>query len=89
MMGVRGAISLAPGDANRPASALDGNAISVVADQPCQTLARASDTRRWLESHSEHLAFRLYRYLLAGHFQAEPEDGLSQETTGDQGDSSP
>ena len=79
---------LGPGDAIWPVGALDGNASSVVADQPCQTLALASDTRRWLELHSEHLAFRLYRYLLAGRFQAEREDGLSQEATGNQGDSS-
>jgi len=36
--------------------------------------------RRWLEEHKERLALRLYRYLLAGHFQAEPDAG--QENSG-------
>ncbi|MCY4478819.1 MAG: hypothetical protein OXB97_02885 [Rhodospirillales bacterium] len=56
---------------------------------PCRSLPLPPDPRRWLESHREQLAFRLYRYLLTGHFQAEPEGGFSQEKTGDQGDSSP
>ena len=65
---------LGPGDAVWPAGALDSNARSVVADRPCRTLALAPDTRRWLESHQEQLAFRLYRYLLSRRFEAESED---------------
>lgn len=42
---------LEPGDAVWPAGALDGKASSVVADEPCRTLALTPDTRRWLETH--------------------------------------
>ena len=80
---------LGPGDAIWPAGALDANASSVVADQPCRTLALTPDTRRWLESHQEHLAFKLYRYLLARHFQAEPEDAPSLDEAGDREGSPP
>ena len=78
---------LVPGDAVWSAGEHDANASSVVAGRPCRATALTPDTRRWLESHPEHPAFRLYRYLLAGHFQAEPEDGLTRESAGDQGDS--
>ena len=70
---------IGPGDAVWPAGALEANASSMVADQRCRTLVLTPDTRRWLESHQEHLAFRLYRYLLARHFQAEPADPPSLE----------
>lgn len=71
---------LGPGDAIWSAGALEGSASSVVADEPCRSLTLPPDTRLWLESHREHLAFRLYRYLLAGHFQAEPAAGPGDST---------
>ena len=64
-----------PGDAIWPARTPDGAAASVIADETCRTVVLEPGTRRWLEKHRERLALRLYRYLLAGHFEAEPGDG--------------
>ena len=61
-----------PGDAIWPADPSDGKAAAVIADGPCQTLVLAPDARRWLEQHQERLALKLYRYLLARRFEAEP-----------------
>lgn len=38
------------------------------------------DARRWLEEHEKGLALTLYRYLLAGHLQAEPDAGHEDST---------
>ena len=32
-------------------------------------------SRRWLDEHEERLALKLYRYLLASRFRAEPAAG--------------
>ena len=63
-----------PGDAIWPAEPAGGKTTSVVADEPCRTLLLTPDARRWLEKREERLALDLYRYLLAGRFETEPED---------------
>ena len=60
-----------PGDAIWPASALDEQAASVVADRPCRTMVLTPAARGWLEQNEERLTLKLYRYLLAGRFQTE------------------
>ena len=62
----------APGDAIWPADPSDKNAPAVIADQSCQTMVLAPDARRWLVDNEEHLALKLYRYLLARRFEDEP-----------------
>ena len=61
-----------PGDAIWPADPSDEKANSVIADKPCRTMVLTPATRRWLDEHEERLALKLYRYLLAGRFRAEP-----------------
>ena len=60
-----------PGDAIWPASALDEQAASVVADRPCRTMVLTPAARGWRQQNEERLTLKLYRYLLAGRFQAE------------------
>ena len=64
-----------PGDAIWPVDPLKEHAPSVTADEPCETMALSPASRRWLEEHEEQSALRLYRYLLAERFGAEPETG--------------
>ena len=64
-----------PGDAIWPTDPSDETAASVIADDPCRTMVLAPDARRWLEEHEERLVLKLYRYLLAGRFRAEPGTG--------------
>ena len=61
-----------PGDAIWPVNPSDDNALTVTADGPCETMVLTSAARSWLEEHEERLALKLYRYLLAGHFDGEP-----------------
>ena len=61
-----------PGDAIWPAGPWDAKAPTVRADGPCETMVLTPAARRWLEEHEERLALKLYRYLLAGRFEAEP-----------------
>ena len=61
-----------PGDAIWLAGAPGEPATSVVADEACHAMVLTPAARRWLETSEEGLALKLYRYLLAGHFQAEP-----------------
>ena len=61
-----------PGDAVWPVDPSDEQAPGVSADGPCETMVLAPARRRWLEAHEEQLALRLYRYLLAARFEAEP-----------------
>ena len=61
-----------PGDAIWPVDPADEKAPSVSADRPCETMVLTPAARRWLEEHEERLAMKLYRYLLAGRFKAEP-----------------
>lgn len=42
------------------------------ADESCETMLLTPGTRNWLEEHEERLALKLYRYLLAGSFEAVP-----------------
>ena len=67
-----------PGDAIWLAGRPEARATSVVADEACRTMVLTPDARRWLETNEERLALKLYRYLLAGHFQAGPEVGRPQ-----------
>ncbi len=64
-----------PGDAIWPADPLDEKANSVIADQPCRTMVLTPAARCWLDEHEERLALKLYRYLLASRFRAEPAAG--------------
>ena len=61
-----------PGDAIWPVHPSDEKAPSVTADEPCETMVLTPAARRWLEEHEEQLALKLYRYLLARRFEAEP-----------------
>lgn len=70
---------VSPGDAVWSAGGPDGTTASVVADEPCQTAALAPESLDRLERHDAPLALELYRYLLAGHFGAEPEPGEPTE----------
>ncbi len=55
-----------PGDAVWPAGPEEGEILSVIADEPCRTMALTPSVLGWLEQQEERLALRLYRYLLAG-----------------------
>ena len=66
---------LSPGDAIGLARAPGERAIAVVADEACRTMVLTAAALHWLETNEERLALKLYRYLLAGQIQAEPEDG--------------
>ena len=68
-----------PGDAIWPTGGSDHKETAMVADEPCRTMELTPGARHKLETHEERLAFRLYRYLLAGRFQAGP--GAGQEHT--------
>ena len=59
-----------PGDAIWPMDALDENVVTVIADEPCRTMALTPDSRDWLETNRQGLVLKLYRYLLGGHFDA-------------------
>ncbi len=60
-----------PGDAIWPVDPSDEKAPTVSADEPCETMVLTPAARSWLEEHEEGLALNLYRYLLAGRFEAE------------------
>ena len=64
-----------PGDAIWPLDHSDENAPTVSADEPCETMVLTPAARRWLEEREGRLALKLYRYLLAGRFEAEPGAG--------------
>ena len=77
-----------PGDAVRPVDALKDRTVAVVADGPCRTTTLSAVSRDWLETHRPGLALKLYRYLLAGHFQAgssfwpqPPSESVGSENT--------
>ncbi len=61
-----------PGDAIWPVDPADETAPAVSADEPCETVVLTPEARSWLEEHEQRLALKLYRYLLAGQFKAEP-----------------
>ena len=63
-----------PGDAIWPGE-LDGNAASVVADEPCRTMVLTPAARRRLEDQDERLALTLYRFLLGNRLLALPKTG--------------
>jgi SulP family sulfate permease len=60
-----------PGDAIWPVDPSDENSPPVSADESCETMVLTPAARNWLEEHKEGLALKLYRYLLAGRFEAE------------------
>ena len=60
------------GDAIWP-GALDQQATSVVADEPCRTMILTPAARGRLEEQDERLALTLYRYLLGGRLLALPD----------------
>ena len=59
-----------PGDAIWPTGSTDYTKTVMVADESCRAMELTPAARRKLETHEERLAFRLYRYLLAGRLQA-------------------
>lgn len=61
-----------PGDAAWPVDPSDETAATGSTDEPCETMVLTPANRTWLEEHEDRLALKLYRYLLAGHFDAEP-----------------
>ena len=61
-----------PGDAVRPVGVMGDKVTSVVAEEPCRTVVMTPASRHWLETNRQELVLKLYRYLLAGHFQAQP-----------------
>ncbi len=61
-----------PGDAIWPVDPSDQRTPLVSAEEPCETMVLSPPALRWLEVHEEALALKLYRYLLAGRFGAEP-----------------
>lgn len=63
-----------PGDAIWTSGLVDKGTKSVLADEPCQTMALTSGARDWLEQHEVRLALKLYRYLFAGHFRGDQAD---------------
>ena len=65
-----------PGDAIWLAYTLGEQVTSVVADEACCTMVLTPDAQCWLENNEERLVLKLYRYLLAGHLQVEPDVGL-------------
>ena len=64
-----------PGDAIWPVDPLDEEAATVSADVSCETMVLTPAARRRLEKKEERLTLKLYRYLLAGRFEAEPRPG--------------
>lgn len=71
-----------PGDAIWPVAPSDEQVPTVSADGPCETMVLAPDARRWLEEHEERLTLKLYRYLLAGRFESEPDASLPEQAAG-------
>ena len=61
-----------PGDAIGPVGAAGMQPASVVADGAWRALVLMPHARRKLETNHQRLALKLYRYLLAGRFEAEP-----------------
>ena len=61
-----------PGDAIWPLDPSDPKAPTVRAEGSSSTVVLTPAARRWLEEHEERLALKLYRYLLARGFEAEP-----------------
>ena len=58
-----------PGTAIRPTVALEKQPASIVADTACRTMVMTPDAQNWLEKNKKELTLKLYRYLLAGHFE--------------------
>ena len=77
-----------PGDTIWPARALHEKTATVVAEEPCRTMVLPPDSLRSLEVHEERLALKLYRFLLAGHFPNEPDDGSDEAGSNDRAEAS-
>ncbi len=58
-----------PGSAIRSAVALGKQSSSIIADTACRTMVMTPDTQNWLEKNKKEITLKLYRYLLAGHFE--------------------
>ncbi|MYH07465.1 MAG: hypothetical protein F4146_02670 [Rhodothermaceae bacterium] len=58
-----------PGTAIRSTVALGKQPSSIVADTACRTMVMTPDAQNWLEKNKKELTLKLYRYLLAGHFE--------------------
>lgn len=65
-----------PGDVIWSVGPSDDEALTVSADEPCTTMVLTPAARRGLEADEQQLALKLYRYLLAGRFEAEPKARL-------------
>ena len=75
-----------PGDAVWPVDPAADTKTTVVADESCHAMLLTPDARRWLEEHEQGLAIKLYRYMLAEHFRAEPDEDLPQDGTAERED---
>ncbi|MCY3768094.1 MAG: SulP family inorganic anion transporter [Gammaproteobacteria bacterium] len=69
-----------PGDAVWPVTGSDAQGARVSADEACRTMILTPAARHWIEKHEGKLALKLYRYLLAGHFQDRPSPGREDGT---------
>ncbi len=58
-----------PGSAIRSAVELGKQSSSIIADTACRTMVMTPDTQNWLEKNKKEITLKLYRYLLAGHFE--------------------
>ena len=58
-----------PGSAIRSTVALGKQSSSIVADTACRTMVMTPDAQNFLEKNKKELTLKLYRYLLAGHFE--------------------
>ena len=68
-----------PGDAIWPVDDSHENAPAVIADEACETMVLTPAARLELEDSEEHLALKLYQYLLADRFEAEPRAAQWQQ----------
>ena len=77
-----------PGSAIRSAVALGKQSSSIIADTVCRTMVMTPDTQNWLEKNKKEITLKLYRYLLAGHFETHTttasETPESNSNNGDQ-----
>jgi SulP family sulfate permease len=73
-----------PGDAIWPVDSSNAEAPTVSADMSCETMVLTPFARHRLEADDEHLAFKLYRYLLSRRFEGEPPD-RARDDAGDPG----
>lgn len=77
-----------PGSAIRSAVALEQQSSSIIADTACRTMVMTPDTQNWLEKNKKEITLKLYRYLLAGHFEIHTATSESSDSNSNNGDQS-